>query len=93
MPMVRIRKMRMGVRQGRMLVRVLVGRPWRHWLGMGVDVVHIATITVDIAVAVLMIVQQRLMGMRVAVLLSQVQCNADGHQHAAHQQRQRDRFA
>ena len=83
MPVMGIRKMRVGVRQGRVLVRVLVARPWCHWFGVGVGVVHIATITVDIAVAVPMIVQQRLMGMRVTVLLSQVQCDADGHQRGA----------
>ena len=82
-PVMRIRKMGMGVRQRRMPVHVPVGRTWCHWFGVGVGVVHIATIAVDIAVAVPMIVQQRLMGMRVTVLLSQVQCDADGHQRGA----------
>ena len=81
-PVMRIRKMRMRMRQRCMLVHVLVSRPWCHWHGMRVGVVHITTCNVDIAMAVLMIMQQRLVGVLVAVPLGQMQGNTDGHQHA-----------
>lgn len=93
MPVMCIREMRMGMRQRRMLVLVLVARPWCYWLGMRMGVVHIATLAVDIAMAVLMVVQQRLVPVLVAMPFGQVQCDANGHQHATHQQRQRDRFS
>ena len=89
-PVMRIRKMRVGVRQRRMLVRVLVGCPWGHWLGMRVGVVHIATLAVAIGVAVLMVMEHRIVCVDVAVPFGQMQANADGHQQATDQQRQRD---
>ena len=91
-PVMRIRKMRMGVRQGRMLMQVLVGSARRHWRGMRMGVVNINHHAVDIGVAVFMVMQQRLVGVFVAVPLGQVQSDTDGHQHASQQQRHRDGF-
>ena len=101
MPVMRIRKVGVGVRKRCMLVRMLVHilvptlarLPKCHRLGMRVGVVHIAARTVDIAVAVLMVVKQRLVRVLVAMPFSQVQCDPNGHQHAANQQRQRDWIA
>ena len=93
MPVMRIRKVGMGVRKRRVLVRMLVCHSGYNRLGMRVGVVHIAAHTVDIAVAVLMVVKQRLVRVLVAMPFGQVQCDANGHQHAANQQRQRDWLA
>jgi hypothetical protein len=79
MPVMGIRKMRMGVRQGRMLVQMLVGSPWCHWLGMRVGVVHVTIRTVTAAVRVLMVMQQRFVIVHMAVPLRQVQCDANRH--------------
>lgn len=87
MPMVvvRVREMRMGVRHKRMTMRVAVLRTRRDG-----DIMHMLVMSV---VAVLMIMFQRFMHMRMVVLLSQVQPESQPHQRSGDQQCQRQRFA
>ena len=66
-----------------MLVHVLMGSARCHGRGMIMGVVHVAALSLGIGMAVLVVMQQWLVGMLVTVPLGQVQSNADGHQRAA----------
>ncbi len=82
---VRIREMRMRVRERRVPMRVAVPGARRDRFVM--------RMLVMLVVRVRMVMGQRFMHMRMVVLLAQVQPDAEPHQRAGDQQRRRQRFA
>jgi len=84
-PMVRVREMRMTVRQRIVAVRVAMRGAGCQRIGVGVLVMFI--------VAMRVVVLRRLVGMSVLVTLGQVQPGTQRHQRAGQQQRQRERLA
>lgn len=85
-PVIRVREMRMRVRDRRVDVLVTVPGSARHRLG-------VRMIVVAVVVPVPMVVPHRLMGVFMLVPLTQMQPHAERHQYGRHQQRNRQRLA
>jgi hypothetical protein len=89
MPVMRVGKMMMNVRNGIVLMPVRMSHP-------GTNLLVMAMVMVDIAIGsvhMVMRVRHRLVRMSVLVLLGEVHCNTKCHQEAGSDQLQRHRFS